>query len=153
MQQTKERLPSYHSRHNIFGVRLVRMVYLAKKVSTMAIVLHSFSSVANLNRNSASRFPFCCCFKVCFATGFLTSLICSRRAHTRASVHGRRTATTRQEQEQTAGQAGGRRLTQNWCQRHHCPSCRQRLHFPVPSILEYTKILNCFGLSLAKQLF
>lgn len=131
MRQSRERLPNHPSTHNISGVHLIRMG------------LCSFSPVANLT----SEIPpptliFSCCFKVCFTTGYLTSPICSRKAHTQASVQRRRTQTAGQEQEQTAGQAGGSRFIQHLHQRHHqaIASCAQKLRNTFqPSLSENTE--------------
>lgn len=69
MQQTRERLASYKRRCNIFGVHLVRMVYLAK--------INDSNNFTFLFLISKSKQKFClpfssffCCFKVCFTTAF-----------------------------------------------------------------------------------
>lgn len=109
-----------------------------------------FSSKSNF-RNSASNplFFCCCCFKVCFTAGYLTSLICGRRAQTQASVQWRRPQTAGQEQEQTAGQAGGSKIILHLHQRHHqsdrlllCTETPE--HFSVLAVLEQTKTTELY---------
>lgn len=151
-QQTREQLPNYKRRHNIFSIHLVRTVYLAKK---------TYQRFTFLFFSSKSKQKFClpfslglvwfsflrvCFFKVCFTTGFLTNLICSRRAQQQYMRGGHQ---PQGSSRSSRLEAGGSPST---CVKDTAaPSCTQRLHFPVPSTLEYTKILNSFGLSLAKQ--
>lgn len=90
MMQNRERLPNYPSTHNIFGIHSIRMVYLGEVrregiyISIVAMLLF-FSSKSNLLRLCLLP-SFFHCFKICFITGYLTCLICSRRAHTNIST-------------------------------------------------------------------
>lgn len=148
MQQTRERLASYKRRSNIFGVHLVRMVYLAK--------INDSNNFTFLFLIHKSKQKFCLLFSSFFVVVLRFTLLQASSlvwfaAEELTLEHQYMGGAHQPQGRSRSKQAGGSPST--WVKGTMAPSFTQRLHFLDPSGLGYTKILNCLGLPLAKQHF